>query len=624
MKKFTYSVAIAATLLASSNTFAQQGFGTNTPHRSAAVEIKSSNKGLLIPRIALTDLESSSPIIGTPQNSLLIYNTVTNLEENLVQGYYFWKADEVDANGNSVGTAGEWIPFATGNSVANLSGANGVKRVGDVFKLGDTPINEETVLTVGTGSLKIVGNNNFFINGVPNFETGDIGLLVRDQTSGLVQNMGPDQLFNKYLNGKNGVRTVYNGETLITDVKLGGIIDEVTNLHIADNASVSVTGLKKMDNTAVTADIVTNDASVNALGGGHLIPVGTTMDGTLKVATAKEIVDAGILSVTNTISGTPLPATISTDRTLITSVNSDSSEAINMTALVQSEQIKYELESTNSSVSFETTQEPLPENNYTKKINLAVNANAVGGGQALESTDLNVIVTEGGFTSNTALLQGLTVNIKDDAVKAQHINEDVAGQGLVQEASGALKVNVNNGLEYGTANTAEATGDFVQLGGALTRATTLTTSETNTLAIDGLQNANVGAHKNVTVDKDGILRTTERLATVSGTTEPGNSSNFEQIVYKVALTEDQTLTLPTASAANLGQEVNVSIISSTEAGTLFISGSGGNLDITSAGYTAVTSLLAYGGMNGQKWTFKAVQLTTGDTPTYGWEVVSRM
>jgi hypothetical protein len=592
MKKFTYSVAIAATLLASSNTFAQQGFGTNTPHRSSAVEIQSTNKGLLIPRVELTALNNAAPIIGTPQNSLLIYNTKTDLNSNLVQGYYFWKATNVDANGNSTDNVGTWIPFATGNSVANLSGANGVKRVGDVFKLGDTPIDEETILTVGAGSLKIVANDKFFINGAPQFATGDVGLLVRDQNTGLVQNMGPDQLFNNYLNGKNGVKTVYNTETTITDVKLGGTIDEVTNLHIADNASVSVTGLKKMNGTAVSPNGL--DASVAALGGngtdastGHLIPVGTTMNGTLKVATAKEVVDAGIVSVTNTISGNGLPALTSTDRALITSVNEDASEPINMTQLVQSEQIKYQLESTNNSVGFTTTQEPLPENNYTKKIDLAVNAGAVGGGQPLASTDLNVTVTDGGATTNTALLQGLTVNINVDAVKAIHINEDVAGQGLVQETSGALKVNVNNGLEYGTLATAETAGDFVQLGGALTRATTLTATAANTLAIAGLQNTNgntvatLGDNQfaSVLVDKNGVLRTMEKSSTIAltdATTLTGYQTYYEEVIvnYTLGVTGDSdvTLALPPASVTNNGQVINLRISASSENKFLVITG----------------------------------------------------
>ena len=53
MKKLLFYVVIAFAILSSSNMMAQQGFGTNTPDKSAAVDIVSTKRGMLIPRIAL-------------------------------------------------------------------------------------------------------------------------------------------------------------------------------------------------------------------------------------------------------------------------------------------------------------------------------------------------------------------------------------------------------------------------------------------------------------------------------------------------------------------------------------------------------------------------------------------
>lgn len=58
-----------------------------TPHASAILEIRSTNKGLLIPRIALTQTTMSSPIIS-PEVSLLVYNT-SNVND-VTPGYYYW------------------------------------------------------------------------------------------------------------------------------------------------------------------------------------------------------------------------------------------------------------------------------------------------------------------------------------------------------------------------------------------------------------------------------------------------------------------------------------------------------------------------------------------------------
>lgn len=66
---------------------AQVGIGTTTPHSSSALEIKSTNSGILIPRINLVSLADSNTI-SNPQESLLIYN-LTNSSE-LKPGFYYW------------------------------------------------------------------------------------------------------------------------------------------------------------------------------------------------------------------------------------------------------------------------------------------------------------------------------------------------------------------------------------------------------------------------------------------------------------------------------------------------------------------------------------------------------
>ena len=45
-----------------SSTMAQVGIGTASPSNSAQLDVSSSTKGLLIPRVALTGLNSASPL----------------------------------------------------------------------------------------------------------------------------------------------------------------------------------------------------------------------------------------------------------------------------------------------------------------------------------------------------------------------------------------------------------------------------------------------------------------------------------------------------------------------------------------------------------------------------------
>jgi hypothetical protein len=69
------------------------GIGTNTPNDGAVLDITASNKGLLIPRVALT-LPTTWGLAGTATESMLVYNTATvpgigNINF-LSPGYYYW------------------------------------------------------------------------------------------------------------------------------------------------------------------------------------------------------------------------------------------------------------------------------------------------------------------------------------------------------------------------------------------------------------------------------------------------------------------------------------------------------------------------------------------------------
>ncbi len=76
-------------LFSSTFAFAQVGVGTTTPDPSAVLDITSSNKGILGPRISLTS--STMQLSATPNaTGLLVYNTGPVLPS----GYYFWNGTE--------------------------------------------------------------------------------------------------------------------------------------------------------------------------------------------------------------------------------------------------------------------------------------------------------------------------------------------------------------------------------------------------------------------------------------------------------------------------------------------------------------------------------------------------
>lgn len=109
MKNFKILLVMLALFLPISKVFSQKGVGTNLPDRSSILELKSENRGLLIPRIELTTKTDASMIAtGSPAHSLLVFNIGTaHLTDHnqLEAGFYYW-IDE----GNSTGY---WEPFLT-------------------------------------------------------------------------------------------------------------------------------------------------------------------------------------------------------------------------------------------------------------------------------------------------------------------------------------------------------------------------------------------------------------------------------------------------------------------------------------------------------------------------------
>lgn len=100
MKKIMLSVAFL-TLGGSYFANAQVGIGTPTPATSSQLDIVASTKGVLIPRVNLTATTQFSPIIGTQEESLLVYNKATagdaaaiTAGTNVTPGYYYWGASK--------------------------------------------------------------------------------------------------------------------------------------------------------------------------------------------------------------------------------------------------------------------------------------------------------------------------------------------------------------------------------------------------------------------------------------------------------------------------------------------------------------------------------------------------
>ena len=130
MKKLTIILIMLISLLMGNILRAQNvgiGASTFTPDASAGLEIQFTDKGLLIPRVALTSITDQTTI-PSPATSLLVYNLGTG--GLTPAGYYYWDGSQ-------------WVRFATGTGGGITSigpGTSGTETSGSGLTFSANPI----------------------------------------------------------------------------------------------------------------------------------------------------------------------------------------------------------------------------------------------------------------------------------------------------------------------------------------------------------------------------------------------------------------------------------------------------------------------------------------------------
>ena len=156
MKKIFFILNV---LLIASFADAQTGIGTTTPNAAAKLDVSSTDKGFLPPRVALTATNTFAPVTGLSGASplataagLLVYNTTSN--SNVTPGYYYW-------NGTS------WILISNGLIIDNSKSASFTLNAADNNKIFLITSASAVTVTVSNASPNIlpVGFSCQFIQG---------------------------------------------------------------------------------------------------------------------------------------------------------------------------------------------------------------------------------------------------------------------------------------------------------------------------------------------------------------------------------------------------------------------------------------------------------------------------
>src|SRR5690554_431910 len=240
MKKILLSAAFAFAILSSTDVLAQQGFGTNEPDKSAVVDIVSTQRGLLIPRISIPDLDAAGPV-NNPATSLFVYNTNTTSGE----GFYYWDG-------------AKWVRFVSGNTEQTVVVAEGENVQVNTAVTGNT-----TTYTVG-----VKGGTN------------DGQVLVTK-----IDNSGPDPVTTTEWVDPNDfvLDALTAGNAIGIDLDVNGDIEIKFNGTLTEDTTIA-TGTHDLAITGLEDISATFDADTH-----NIVVMGA--DGVLKITSPKSLIE---------------------------------------------------------------------------------------------------------------------------------------------------------------------------------------------------------------------------------------------------------------------------------------------------------------------------------------------
>ncbi len=254
---------------------AQIGVNTQEPHQSAILDVYATDKGLLIPRVALTGVEDVNTI-PNPQVSLMVYNTVEST--NLNKSFYYWSGTKWKQLGD-----GSYTYINGLKNVENKIGLGGELVENTEIVIGDYNM---TVKITGTGSFNVINGSTKLFNVQDN---GNIGIGLKEEEAGakldVIGNVkitdGTEALHKVLISDATGVaiwnfigsETVLDNSLTATDIAP----ETLTSAEIADNA---ITNTELAANSVSTTEIIDGTIEVTDIKNPLVNQVLTSDDGT--------------------------------------------------------------------------------------------------------------------------------------------------------------------------------------------------------------------------------------------------------------------------------------------------------------------------------------------------------
>ena len=299
-------VVLFAAIVSSANaqTDGGVGIGTRTPNSSSILDVYAMNKGVLLPRIALTD-RADVTTINPPVKSMIVYNTKVG-DPLFPEGYYYW-------NGT------HWTRLIVdGDVTSGLQVINGKVMLGGKLETATTITTDaaKTLKIDGLQSTGVVGDNVILGDATGGFlKQQSFSSLLASGTS--VSNTVGTGTVSTTVNGVTGTavaipNTLTSATNTLSSSVAGGTAQtaSIINSHTLSSAVNTLTSV--VNGVSATADAV--NSVTNTVAGGA---VSTAVNGVAGTAVA---IPNTLTSATNTLSSSVAGGTAQTASIINTNV----------------------------------------------------------------------------------------------------------------------------------------------------------------------------------------------------------------------------------------------------------------------------------------------------------------
>jgi hypothetical protein len=259
----------------------------SSPNASAGLDVDFTNKGVLVPRVALTARNSNAPIGVGIATSLLVYNTATagTYPNNVTPGYYYWDgaqwqrlmngvANGWQINGNTLtGT----LPATPNEFIGTINAADWIIKTNNTERMrvtsgGQLVVNNATPFA-GDVFSSFAAGTDAAING---YATGSGEAIYGQNTGsgftivGITTNNNPAVYGQGPATGVYGIASANNGTGIFGVGPSSVTVDGVNGLAghnqamgvVALNTNANGTGLIAGGNNVATMNYLTNGSGI--------------------------------------------------------------------------------------------------------------------------------------------------------------------------------------------------------------------------------------------------------------------------------------------------------------------------------------------------------------------------